>query len=51
MYGISIAPVTPKPAVWDDDVVVFQVANKGSPEPIAYVYFDLFARPGELSES
>jgi len=49
LYGIRITPLKQKVAVWDPAVRVFQVSEASGPnagKPFAFLYADLFSRPG-----
>ncbi|KAF8062666.1 hypothetical protein HT031_003995 [Scenedesmus sp. PABB004] len=47
-YGVVISRLDPQPPVWHPDVVAYGVADASAPgDPIAYLYADLYARPGQ----
>ncbi|KAF6262025.1 hypothetical protein COO60DRAFT_1699474 [Scenedesmus sp. NREL 46B-D3] len=52
-YGITIVKAVNdgdnKPHVWHKDVTLYQVYNRGTQQPLAYFWTDLYARPGSKS--
>ena len=50
LLGVRFAPV-PDARVWDEHVTLYQVLNATDTRVIAYIYMDLFPRPGKYGHT
>ena len=50
VFGLEYREITETEA-WHEDVKLFEIRNRGSEEPIAYFYADLFPRDGKFGHA
>lgn len=50
LLGVRFTPVSDA-LVWDPTVTLYQVQNTSDDSPIAYIYMDLYPRPGKYSHT